>query len=151
MRGLAPPVPELTRHAPPMLLVDRILAVEDRRVRAEYTVAGDGLFFQPGRGLPAYVGLEIMAQTVSAWDGLRRRAAGREPQLGFLLGCRSYACTVDWFAAGEQLLIEAASLLDEGEMRSFDCRIEAATGRTLASAVMNVYRPDDPEAFLRGA
>lgn len=139
---------DLVPHEPPMLLVDRIVDQSGTSIVAEHVVQADGLFFQPGRGLPAYVGFEVMAQTVSAFDGMRRRAAGEEPQLGFLLGCRKYSASVDWFPAGQVLRSEALALLDEGEMRSFDCRLRDVAGNVLASGVISVYRPDDPEAFL---
>jgi predicted hotdog family 3-hydroxylacyl-ACP dehydratase len=148
-----PPFParELVPHEPPMLLVDRIVGQSGSSITGEHTVQPDGLFFQPGRGLPAYAGFEIMAQTVSAFDGLRRIAAGETPQLGFLLGCRKYAASVDWFPAGQVLRCEATALLDEGEMRSFDCRLTDTAGNLLASGVLSVYRPENPDLFLRTA
>jgi len=128
-----------------------VIAQTGTSILAEHVVQADGLFFQPGRGLPAYVGFEVMAQTVSAFDGLRRIAAGEEPQLGFLLGCRKYAASVDWFAAGHVLRSEAVALLDEGEMRSFDCRLTDTAGNLLASGVLSVYRPENPDLFLSTA
>jgi len=142
------PARDFVPHEPPMLLVDRIVGQTGNSIAAEHMVQADGLFFLPGRGLPSYVGFEVMAQTVSAFDGLRRRTAGETPQLGFLLGCRKYAAAVDWFSAGHVLRCEATALLDEGEMRSFDCRILDPAGNILASGVLSVYRPDDPEGFL---
>lgn len=142
---------DLVPHEPPMLLVDRVLAQTGNTILAEHVVQPDGLFFQPGRGLPSYVGFEVMAQTVSAFDGLRRIAAGGTPQLGFLLGCRKYAASVDWFAAGQILRCEATALLDEGEMRSFDCRLADTAGNLLASGLLSVYRPENPDLFLSTA
>jgi predicted hotdog family 3-hydroxylacyl-ACP dehydratase len=145
------PAGELTPHAPPMLLIDEVLACSRDRVNARATVKADGLFFQPGRGLPGYVGFEILAQAIAAYDGWMRRQEGDKPTIGFLLGCRKYQCAVEWFAAGDVLEIEADSLIHEGEMRSFDCRLKGAGGTVLASGVLNVYRPNDPEAFFRRA
>lgn len=152
-REVSPSMPArpLVPHEPPMLLVDRVLSQTGASILAEHVVQADGLFFQPGRGLPAYVGFEVMAQTVSAFDGLRRIASGGSPQLGFLLGCRKYAASVDWFSAGQVLRCQAAALLDEGEMRSFDCRLMDAAGNVLASGVLSVYRPENPDLFLSTA
>lgn len=141
---------ELTPHAPPMLLIDEVLSCTDMRVHARARVRGDGLFFQKGRGLPSYVGFEIMAQAIAAYDGWVRRAKGEKPTLGFLLGCRRYQTSVDWFAEGETLEIVASSLIHEGEMRSFDCKLLTVGGVEVASGTLNVFRPDDPEAFLAG-
>jgi len=131
-----------------MLLIDRMTRCDAQRVTAQAVVREDGLFYMAGRGLPGYVGFEMMAQVVSAFDGWRRRALGEAPAIGFLLGCRKYRVAVEWFAAGDVLEIEAVSLIEEGEMRSFDCRITGSGGNVLASGVLSVYRPSDAEAFF---
>lgn len=141
---------ELTPHAPPMLLIDEVLSCTDLQIHVRTKVRGDGLFFQKGRGLPSYVGFEIMAQAIAAYDGWTRRARGEKPTLGFLLGCRKYQTSVEWFAEGDQLEIVANSLIHEGEMRSFDCKLLGAGGVQVASGVLNVFRPNDPDAFLAG-
>lgn len=144
-----PPVQELVAHAGGMLLIDRVVAAAGETVLSELTIRRDSIFFQPGEGVPAYVGFEFMAQTISAYDGLKRRANGKPPTIGFLLGCRKYKAAKSFFAEGETLRVEATSLLGEEEMASFDCRILDADGAELASATINAYRPNDPEAFLR--
>jgi predicted hotdog family 3-hydroxylacyl-ACP dehydratase len=138
---------ELAPHAAPMLLVDRVVHVDATRIHAQTIVSASNLFFMPGRGLPSYVAFELMAQSVSIFDGWRRRQNGEAPQIGFLLGCRKYRVARDWLLEGETIDIECASLIDEGEMRSFDCRILVAGAET-ASGTINVYRPDDPARVL---
>jgi predicted hotdog family 3-hydroxylacyl-ACP dehydratase len=142
---------ELAPHAPPMLLVDRVLAADAARIRAAAVIALDNPFHVPGRGVPAYVGFELMAQTISIQDGLERRRDGQPPAIGFLLGCRRYLAARDWLQPGERLEIEAVALVEEGEMRSFDCRITAVDGQELASGVLTVFRPADPRAFFERA
>ena len=141
---------ELTPHAPPMLLIDEVLSCTDMCIHARTKVRGDGLFFQKGRGLPAYVGFEIMAQAIASYDGWTRRAKGQKPTLGFLLGCRKYQTSVEWFAEGDVLEIVANSLIHEGEMRSFECKLLGAGNVVLASGILNVFRPNDADAFLAG-
>lgn len=144
-----PPITELVPHAEGMLLLDRVVAAEGERVRSETTIRADNIFFQRGRGVPAYVGFELMAQTISAYDGLKRRANGKKPAIGLLLGCRKYTVARPFFVEGERLTIESNSLLGEEGMASFECRILDEAGAELASATINVYRPADPEAFLQ--
>jgi len=144
-----PPAGDLVKHKDDMLLIDRIVAAEGNMVRSETTIRTDSIFFQPGRGIPAYVGFEFMAQTISAYDGLQRRAKGKPPVIGFLLGCRKYDAARPFFVDGETVTTETHSLLGEEDMASFDCRIFDAKGDVLASALINVFRPDDPEAFLQ--
>jgi len=144
-----PPVEELAPHAEGMLLIDRVVAAEGELVRSEATIRADNIFFQRGRGVPAYVGFELMAQTISAYDGLKRRANGKKPAIGLLLGCRKYAVARAFFVEGETLTIESTSLLGEEGMASFDCRILDAAGAELAAATINVYRPADGESFMQ--
>jgi predicted hotdog family 3-hydroxylacyl-ACP dehydratase len=144
-----PPIEELVPHEDTMLLIDRIVAAEDETVRSETTIRAENIFFQAGSGVPAYVGFEFMAQTISAYDGLKRRKNGKPPAIGFLLGCRKYSAARPFFTQGETLTIEATSLLGEEGMASFDCVIFGADGGQLASATINVFRPSDPETFLQ--
>lgn len=144
-----PPVDQLVPHTDTMLLIDRIVAVEGEMVRSEATIRSDGIFFQVDHGMPAYVGFELMAQTISAYDGLKRRASGKKPAIGLLLGCRKYAAARPYFLQDECVTIESISLLGEEGMASFDCRILDTAGAELATATINVYRPADPDAFMQ--
>ena len=62
---------------------------DDLRIQnlRELVVPEAGLFVEDGQ-VPAWVGIEYMAQAIAAWAGCRARAAGKPPQLGFLLGSR---------------------------------------------------------------
>jgi len=141
-----PPVGELVKHKDSMLLLDRILAAEGDMMRSETTFRADNVFNLPDRGVPSYVGFELMAQTISAADGLDRRARGEGPVMGFLLGCRRYSCARPYFAEGETVTTEVRALIG---LSSYDCKIFDAGGGILASASINVFRPEDPEAFLQ--
>jgi predicted hotdog family 3-hydroxylacyl-ACP dehydratase len=142
-----PPVADLVRHRRGLLLIDAVLAEDEAHIRTEATVR-EGPFAVAGRGVPGYLGFEYMAQTISAKDGLERRRQGEAPQLGFLLGSRRYQCKAAWFEAGERLEIVARPVLNEGELRAFDCVLTGRGGAELASALVNVYRPHDPDGFV---
>lgn len=144
-----PPIAELVKHADGMLLIDRLIEVDGEMGRSETTIRPDNIFFQPSRGVPAYVGFELMAQTISAYDGVKRSRIGKPVTLGFLLGCRKYKVIKPFFAEGETLVTEVISLLGEEEMASFQCRILTPAGDEVASATINTYRPEDTEAFLK--
>ena len=55
-------------------------------------IGEDSMFFEPPHGVPGYVGLEYIAQTIAAHGGLRARAVGEPVRIGFLLGTRRYDC-----------------------------------------------------------
>ncbi|MBL8909775.1 MAG: 3-hydroxylacyl-ACP dehydratase, partial [Archangium sp.] len=81
------PVTEVVPHRDGMLLIDELLNESVEEVQCAVTVRSTHLFLQP-EGLPAWVGVELMAQTVAAWAGLRRLERKEQVQLGFLLGTR---------------------------------------------------------------
>ena len=138
---------ELIAHRAPMRLVDRIVDISETHAVAETDIGPDNLFFSKDRDVPAYVGLEMMAQTIAAIDGMIRRNAGQPPKIGFLLGCRRYSATRATFVENDLLTTFATMVFTDGSMFSFDCRIEQA-GEEIANASLNVYAPSDPQTLL---
>ncbi len=133
-------------HRGAMSLLDRVERCDDQSIVACVRVPAQGLFSGPD-GVPAWVGIEYMAQAIAAWSGARARAAGGSPRIGFLLGSRRYEARVPAFAAGAELRIAATSeLVGENGLGVFDCTI-TQDGRVLATARLNVYEPpaDAPE------
>ncbi len=138
----------LLPHDPPMVLLDEVLNGNDKAVSAALTVRPEDRFFVPGRGIPAHLGLEWMAQACGLYAGLQAYAAGRPAALGFLLGTRRYRATRAWFTEGERLQIGATLVFREGGMAVFDCVIRAEDGEELAVAQLTTYQPEDPAAVL---
>ena len=139
---------ELVAHRPPMRFIHRVLSISDGEAVVEATVGPDNPLFIPGRGLPAYAGVEMMAQAIAAIDGMKRKLEGLPPKIGFLLGCRRYSVDRVAFEENLRLKITATMVFSDGEMFAFECRIEGAGGEAIAHANMNVYAPHDPEAYL---
>lgn len=144
-----PELDDLIVHRPPMRLLDRMISITEKEAVAELTVREDNPFVAPGRGLPAYAGLELMAQAIGTIDGMRCHRDGLPPKIGFLLGCRRYTVDRDEFTVGTRLVITVQMVFCGGDMYSFECRIEDGDGRKLATANLNVYAPRDPQAFLK--
>lgn len=143
------PITELVPHRGPMLLVDRLLDDDAESARAEATVKPGQLFLTEA-GLPAWVGIELMAQTVAAWAGARALLAGDPVRLGFLLGSRRYEATRPCFPVGARLEIEARQeLVAENGLAVFACRILEAA-EVVATAHLNVFQPSDVEGYLKG-
>ena len=144
-----PNIERLIPHRAPMLLIDRIVAATDDEVTAEACVDAASIFAVTDKGIPSYVGLEMMAQTVCAYDGIQRFNERPSPLVGFLLGCRKFTVRRPYLATGEVLTITARVLIHHGEMASFACHIRDGDTADFAEASLNVYRPANPEAFLR--
>lgn len=132
-----------------MQLLDRIVRVDAESAVAEVRVPLDGLFTQDGK-VPAWVGIEYMAQTISAWAAGRSRGrGGHGPKLGLLLGSRRYEAHCDGFPAGATLRIEArCEIMGDNGLGVFDCRVEMQ-GRQVAAAQVSVFEPDDALALLK--
>jgi predicted hotdog family 3-hydroxylacyl-ACP dehydratase len=141
------PIADVVPHAGDMILLDCIEEIEPDRIVCISTLRKGGLFQDSAGNLPAWAGVELMAQSIAAWAGCRARADQQPVQLGFLLGTRHYTCNVDLFPAGTRLRIEAQrSFHDEHGMGVFSCMIEAPGIH--AEARLNVYRPPDADAFF---
>lgn len=149
MSDLSPcpwPVERLLPHRAPMLLLDTALGFSASAAVAAATIRADHPFATP-LGVPAHVGIELMAQTCGVYIGARALAAGQPVRLGFLLGTRGFQAETDWFAVGDRLEVAVrASFLDD-EMGVFDCRIDRA-GQAVAQAQLTVFQPDDAAAVL---
>ena len=145
----AGPIAELLPHAGEMVLLDAVIEAGDERIACLRTVRSEGLFEDAG-GLPAWAGVELMAQAVAAWAGWQARQARQPVRLGFLLGTRHYRCDVDGFPPGTELRVEAARRFhDDSGMAVFACRIDSAIGG--AEASLNVFSPPDAAVLFAAA
>lgn len=136
-----PPISELLPHDAPMLLLDELVAVSDTSAHCRLTPTAEHFFFDKGAGgVPGFVGIELMAQAVAAWDGYHARLQGKEPAVGFLLGCRQYLADCPLFEGNQVLDIYAEQVTVSQTLVVFRCRIEHS-GQVLASSQLNVFVP----------
>jgi predicted hotdog family 3-hydroxylacyl-ACP dehydratase len=141
------PIEAYIPHRGAMQLLDRLIEADAEHAVAEVVVPPDGLFVRDGH-MPAWVGLEYMAQTISAWSGARARREGGEPRLGFLLGTRRYLALCESYPVGAVLRIEARQeFVSDNGLGMFDCRI-FLQGVELASARLSIFEPADGAAYL---
>ncbi len=131
-------------HRGPMNLLDGVAHCDADGIVARVRVPEQGLFLGAD-GMPAWVGIEYMAQAVAAWSGARARAGGGSPRIGYLLGSRRYEARVPVFEIGAQLDVHAqCELRGDNGLGMFDCRIEAG-GQVLATGRLSVFEPQDQE------
>lgn len=141
MRRCTHAVADLLPHAPPMVLLDSVVGWDKDRVATALSIRPGIPFYESGKGVPAHVGIEYMAQSCGAFAGLEALETGGKVRIGYLLGTRRYRAHVDWFADGEQLTVAAVEVFRDGSMGVFDCTISSG-GRELAAAQLTVYQPD---------
>ncbi|NWB97314.1 hotdog family protein [Pseudomonas gingeri] len=141
------PLAELLPHAGDMILIDQVLSFDEEQIHTCLTVRPNGLFNREDGSLPAWLGIELMAQSVAAYAGCRARGEGKPVELGFLLGTRKFECNVEHFPVGSQLRIHALrSLEDDNGMGVFECHLSGPDIH--ASARLNVFRPPQAAAYL---
>ena len=141
------PVAELIPHAGNMILIEKVLRFSDEDIETQLSVR-DGLFSLDDGSLPAWIGIELMAQSVAAYAGCQARLRDEPVELGCLLGTRKYECNVERFPAGAELHIHATrSLQDENGMGVFDCHLRGPG--IDAKARLNVFRPPQVDSYLQ--
>jgi len=135
-----PEIDTLVPHAAPMLLVRRVLEHSPRETVCEVYTADSVLFADRDGRVPAWVGLEYMAQCAAVHGGLAAHVAGIVPPVGMLLGTRRLELAVGWFETGQILRVAARRVHAGTQMLSFAAAIhDGRGGRVLAEARINIY------------
>ena len=136
-------VAELLPHDGNMVLLDKVIEFDQESMVCEVVVRDDGLFGDSSgevKTVPAWLGIEYMAQTVAALDGMMCKLAGKPINLGFLLGTRRYICNIDTLTSGTILRVKVKRLMEDQGLAVFECEI-SGDGIEM-SAKLNVYQPD---------
>lgn len=143
---LAQPLPavDFMPHDAPMALVDEIIECNADYVVTRVTITEKTMFCRAGH-VPAWVGIEYMAQSAAAWSGYLANVDSEQKNVqqpvGFLLGSREYSAFCDGFVVGDVLNVRAQCLLQSAEgLGSFDCVIER-NNQVVAQARLSVFQP----------
>jgi predicted hotdog family 3-hydroxylacyl-ACP dehydratase len=137
-----PAVTELLPHAGPAVLIDQVLADSPDVIRCAAHITARHPFFVPGEGVPAWVGIELMAQAIAAHAGLAARREQKPPNAGMLLGTRKFEAGTPWFREGAILEVRAEREFGEpGGIAACACTI-LSDGQTLARASIIIIEVD---------
>lgn len=118
------PAAEFVMHREPMLLLDTLIRSDELGAVCSWQVNESDPFVEKDLGVPAYVGVEFMAQCVAVHAGARARIVGLGPPLGLLLGSRHFKSTIDYFEIGEVYQARCQELIrDDSGMGSYECSI----------------------------
>lgn len=139
----------LLPHRAPLLLLSEVVDYDDDVATARVHITAQSPFYDSELGgVPAWVGMEYMAQTIGIWAGHQQRSHGKPVQAGFLLGCRSYDSNVAVFPADTTLQLSARPIYtDDSGLGAFDCEIFGEN--ILATAQIKAFRPEHPRDFVR--
>jgi len=131
-------ITELLPHSGKMVLLDRMIECNEKSLSAEWVVRDDGLLGN-GKTVPAWVGIEYMAQAIAAYAGVMAKQAGEPVKPGFLLGTRRYSSNVAEFKAGSTLTVRVKKIIQDNNLAAFECKISGVDVEI--SANLNIYQP----------
>lgn len=140
-------IDQVVPHQQGMSLLDRVCHWDEQHIVAELVVPDEGLFVGSD-GVPAWVGIEYMAQAIAAWAGCRARSAGNAPAIGFLLGTRRFTSSCTHFPCGSVLQVRAScELMADNGLGMFACQILIGD-QVCCQANVSVFEPADALAYL---
>jgi predicted hotdog family 3-hydroxylacyl-ACP dehydratase len=143
-------MPQILPHVGRMLLLDELLEQHDDSIVTALTIRPDSVLCDGVTGVPAWVGMEYMAQTACAFSGVWQARAGQRPSISALLGTRSYHAKVPVFTLGTRLTVSAHLLVrDDDDLAVFACSIRNATTQAeLAAGDIKAIRPANIHALI---
>lgn len=139
---------ELIAHRGNMLLIERVLEANEAGIKVAATVEPHAWYADADGTMPAWIGIELMAQTIGAFVGLNALTQGLPPKQGMLLGARSLTARLPGFPAGARLVVTATEVFQEANgLAAFDTAIEL-DGETVMEATLKVFEPADFKSLL---
>lgn len=134
-------------HRDTMRWLDRLLNYDTNMVIVEALVR-ESHVLAVDEGVPAWAGIEYMAQAIATWAGCRALTNSEPIKIGFLLGTRKYECANEYFTFGQRLVIHAkCELFANNGLGMFSCNILDGD-KEIASASLSVYEPPNASEFL---
>ena len=142
-------IAQVLPHDGRMLLLEELLEHRADGIVTAVTVRSDSVLCDGVKGIPAWVGMEYMAQAACAYSGVYEVRAGMKPRIGLLLGTRSYQAQVATFPLGARLIVSAQLVMhDDDDLAVFHCRIQHGDVE-LAKGDIKAIRPVDIHALVR--
>lgn len=142
-------VADVVPHRAPMVLIDQLLAHDTDTLLTQININALSPYFDETlNGVPNYVGIEYMAQSIAALAGVEAKSRGEDIRVGFLLGTRKLKMHSAYFALGESYQTRVSRLYqEETGLAVFDCQIYHGD-TIIAEANVNVFQPQDAQAYI---
>ncbi|WP_076415246.1 hotdog family protein [Shewanella sp. UCD-KL12] len=142
-------VDEVVPHRSPMILIDQLLKHETDTLVTQVNVSEQSPYFDNNiNGVPNYVCIEYMAQSIAALAGVEALSRGDEIRVGFLLGSRKLKMHIPYYKLGNSYQTRVSRLYqEETGLAVFDCQIFHGNS-LVAEANVNVFQPQDAQAYI---
>lgn len=140
----------LLPHDHPMILISGVDSYDKnlRMVKCYVDIDERSYFYDPNiKGVPSYLSLEYMAQTIASLAGIYTWSQGLEPLKGFVLGTRKMNLAVSRLVPGRYEIV-CEELFFDNKFGSFDCRL-SSNGEELGSSILNAYKVEDMDKFIK--
>jgi len=147
---LARPISDFIPHRAPMILIDSITRHQPDSLITQTQISPQSAYFdETQQGVPNYVGIEYMAQSIAALAGVEAILQGQPIKVGFLLGSRKLQMHQHLFALGHTYHTHVTRLYqEESGLAVFDCQI-FHQNTLIAQANVNVFQPDDSQSYIK--
>jgi predicted hotdog family 3-hydroxylacyl-ACP dehydratase len=124
-----PDIRQLVPHTGPMCLLDRVVAHDKKATTCSVRVEDSTLFLGEAESVPAWLGIEYLAQCIAVHGGLEAAALGQAPRPGLFLGSRRLALRVAELPTGVELLATVRHLRGSGAgLQAFACALLPEAG-----------------------
>ncbi|WP_233831596.1 hotdog family protein [Paraburkholderia sp. ZP32-5] len=145
------PIDAIIPHRGSMRLIDGVDRFADTTLSAYARVDPHAWYADADGAMPAWIGIELMAQAIAAHVALLAMRGGGTARPGVLLGSRSYQALRPAFRRGARLQIYVSEVLrsDAGH-GAYECTIDDGEVRC-AEAVIKVFQPADFRSFIAGS
>jgi predicted hotdog family 3-hydroxylacyl-ACP dehydratase len=99
-------------------------------------------YADPEGAMPAWFGLELMAQAIAACRSQYLAGSGRPPRGGYLVSARGYRSAVPAFAPGAELAVRVRlELEDPSGLCGFHCEIRQGEAELASASLKVMERP----------
>ncbi|MEE8059044.1 MAG: 3-hydroxylacyl-ACP dehydratase [Pseudomonadales bacterium] len=141
-------VDELLPHSGEMVLISDVTYWDDESTCVVVHQVGTSVFADDEGNVPAWVGVEYMAQAVAIFAGIQAKLNDQPIRLGFLLGTRRYSSYVSSFPKNTRLDIRVnRQFFEENGIALFACSIYAGE-KLLAEADIKAIQPDNVDELI---
>lgn len=133
------PIDAYLPHKAPMILLDRTISADNSTTYCEVTVSQSGVlapFLTRDDTLPSWFFVEIMAQTVGVWNGLRLDEQQKSPNIALLLGVRRFTSALPHANLHDVLTIKAELVLFDENLSSFKCSLKVNGVNTAEGSIV---------------
>ena len=128
----------LIPHRDRMCLISRVnnYNLPENSIEAEYDITEDCLFYDfENSGVPAWVGFEFIAQSISALIGIKDKINGLPVKEGFILGVSHMHIDLPFFSKNSIITINSTELENLDPIYIFDGKISINGKKVLAGKV----------------